>query len=104
MLEQVLAEIKEITSPLPQKVFIASCLRNTTISTGLNEEFGQLTAELLTYVRGVVRYGVNDSFTNIMIRTSTVSRRLQSIQSHIYPDREAALAAIYQLQERDNLK
>ncbi len=97
MLEQVLEEVKEITDTLPQKVFVASCLQDTKFDIDLDEDFGRLTAELLTHVRGVIRYGVTNTFTNITIRTNTVKKRLQGIQSHIYPTREAALEAIYKL-------
>lgn len=97
MLEQVLEEVKKITNTLPKKVFVASCLQDTKFDLDLDEDFGQLTAELLRCVRGVIRYGVTDAFTNIKIRTSTVKKRLQGTQSHIYPTREAALEAIYKL-------
>lgn len=99
VLEQVLAEVTRITSGLPEKPFIISCLQNAKIDPNESEEYGKLTVQLFDLVQGVIRYGVNDMFTNVTIRSTTVRNRLQHIQSHIYGTREEALQAVHEIRQ-----
>jgi hypothetical protein len=95
---QVVAEVRELASGLASPVYMLVCLANTTVAPDLAQAWGNYTQQLLPYVLGVVRYQVNDMLTNLSIRFSTIQQHLQGVNSHIYPDREAALAAIRQLE------
>lgn len=104
LMKETIKEIALISKGLPEKTFLLVCMQDMQIEESLGEDFGQLSAEALKYVRGVVRYSITSSMANVIIRSHTVRSRLQGIKSHIYPSREAALAAIRQMRAADKTK
>jgi hypothetical protein len=102
--DQILREVRTLVAQLPQKVYFLACLKNTKTAPELQMVWGQYSVEMMQYVKGIVRYEANDTVTNIAIRSSTVRYHVQGINSHIYPSREAALAAIRQMEQDEKEK
>ena len=61
--------------------------------------FSELAKELLQHVRGLIRYEVTEPLTRANVRTQTVLSHLQNTQSHIYANRQEALAAVRKLEK-----
>jgi hypothetical protein len=95
---QVIEEIQLLATRLDKPVCFLACLANTTVAPELTQDWGKYTKQALQYVLGVIRYQANNVMTNVTIRTNTVRDHLQGVQSHIYPDRTTALAAIRQIE------
>jgi hypothetical protein len=90
--DAVINEVIAIARSLPQKVFVVVNWQGARINDP--EYYGQRVAELMQYIRGVVRYSATDVHTRIAIRTQTIKRHLQASRSHIFNSKEEALAAI----------
>ncbi len=93
-LDDVINRVGVIAGQLPHKVFSISNLRDVKISPDLQPIFAEYTAKLLKHVRGVIRYDANQLLTNVTIRTTTVTGNQQNMDSHLYPSRESAVAAV----------
>ena len=103
IVEEVIAEVKELSATLVEKVYLLSCFQNTKVIPNepgkLQEEWGNYVQRLLEYVKGVVRYAPTDFVINVTIRTSTVAFHQQDTHSYLFPTKEAALEAIRGLQQ-----
>lgn len=97
--DHVVEETRQLSAKLPQKVYFLACLNNSKITPELQAIWGEYTQKMLQYVRGVIRYEANDVITNITIRSNTVRYRTQGHNSHIYPSKEEAIAAIRQMEQ-----
>jgi hypothetical protein len=99
--DQIMSEVRTLAAQLPQKLYFLACLKNTKTTPELQMVWGQYSVQMLQYVKGIVRYEATDTATNIAIRSGTVRYHVQGINSHIYPSREAALAAIRQMEQME---
>ena len=102
LFDQVVAETGELAAQLTQRVYFLACMKNTKVSPEVQAIWGKYTQQILQYVKGVVRYEATDVVTNVTIRSNTVRYHVQGNNSHIYPTREAALAAIRQMEQNEN--
>ena len=99
LLEQILHRIIDITKNLPHKVYALTCWKDAILPPEVSEQYGLTTAELLKYVRGIVRYESNIMLTNVTIRANTVRLHLQGSRSNLFSSKEEALAAIRELEK-----
>jgi len=99
ILRKMAAEVVQLAKSLSEKVFMISCWKVVKIDDNFGKYFPELTAELLRYTRGIVRYEATEVLTRANIRTQTVKHHHQNTQSHIYATREEALAAIRKLEK-----
>src|SRR5689334_15098585 len=66
-------EVEEIArSILPRKAFMLVCYKEIKIDPQLAEYYGQRMARTQNLLRGVVRYGIEDVVTRIVLRSETV--------------------------------
>lgn len=99
ILDQVSKDIIEIAQSHPQKLYAIACWKDTRIDPAFTDYYREAVARLLQHVNAIVRYEANNPYTNITIRSQTIQGHLQGSQSHIYPNREEALAAIRKMQQ-----
>lgn len=92
-------DLAKISAQIPHKVFVVVNLGNATVDNGLSKNYSKYYAAVLKYSRGILRYNAGDTLTQVTIRATTVRNRFQQMQSRIYPSREAAIAAVRELEK-----
>ena len=98
IIEQVVAEIKDLSQQISQRVYLLSCFQNTKLTPDLQEAWGKYVQQILESTKGIIRYSANELLTNVTIRSSTVIYHTQGNNSYLYPTKESALQAIRQLE------
>jgi hypothetical protein len=101
LLEQVTVEIIAVSQSLPNKVYLLACFQNAKLEAAAATVFSDLSVVIFSHMLGMVRYAVSDLMTNVTIRSTTVKQHLQGTHSHIYKTRTEALAAIRQLEQKE---
>jgi hypothetical protein len=95
----VIEDVAKLSPTLSHKVFAVANLNGSTIDADLQQNYEKYYSGTLQHVRGVVRYNVTNLLTSVTIRSTTVTKRLQGSQSHIYRTKEAAIAAVRRLEQ-----
>jgi hypothetical protein len=98
---QVLVEIEKVSQTLPQKVFVIANVNGATVDAGLQRNYEKYYSATLQYTRGILRYNVTNLLTQVTIRAATVTNHLQRNQSHIYPNKAAAIEAVRLLEQTE---
>ena len=97
IMEEVIAEYRELDRSLSHKAFAIVCYKNTRLDPSLNDtDYIYFSQELAKYRRGAVRYELNNIYTNISLRTNVVRNKDQGANAHVYSSREEALAVVRQ--------
>jgi hypothetical protein len=105
IMEEVIAEYRELAPQLPHKVYAVTCYANTKVDPALtDEDYREFAEELAKYRRGVVRYELNDPYTSIGLRSRVVKYKHQGRNAQIYPTREEALVVVRKLEQHESLQ
>ncbi len=96
LFREIHAQALAVIASLPKKVYALICWKDATFEENMPELYGELSAELLSKVKGIIRYEANVAVTNITIRGQTIKRRTQGTHSYIFATKEEALEAVRQ--------
>jgi hypothetical protein len=94
-IDEIFDELTAVAKSLRRKVWVVACWKQVTFDEeGAAEYYGKRTAELLHWVKGVMRYGADDPLTRSYIRTQTLKHRAEGTRSNLFETRREALAAV----------
>ncbi len=99
VVDEIINEIIATARLLPHKVFMVVSWRDVPLEMTSAARYSQRLPEVMHHLLGVVRYDVTDTMARIAIRAETVKQNLQKAQSHIYPSKEEALAAVRRMEQ-----
>src|SRR3982751_5063633 len=84
-LAETRAELEEIHQQHRIKVYTITNFEGAKIDPSLTvDDFADHLHKATQIVKGTIRYGKIDPYTNIFLRTTTIQKRYQNLQSHIY--------------------
>lgn len=99
MVDELFDELEGIARALPTRPYVVACWRNAGFAdTSVAEHYGDRTARLLKFVRGVVRYAANDPITRAIVRTEMMKHQREGTRSNFVATREDALAVVRELE------
>lgn len=90
----------KLAAKLPHRVYALVCWENTEILPDTIEYYGEHSAKVVKYYKGLLRYAVNKPFTSISIRTEAVKNNSQGSKSLIYSSKKEALEAVNHLKKQ----
>jgi hypothetical protein len=87
-------ELISVVTSVPEKVYLLADWSGVKYKGRGEETYSNSVAELLKHVKGIVRYGLDDTYLRLKIRAENLKNDFQGSQPNIFATKEEALAAI----------
>jgi hypothetical protein len=89
-MEELVAVIKQVG----EKVYLVSNWEGMNFTPGSEKGYNNAIAYLLEHVKGIVRYGFDNSYMRLKVKAENIKKDFQGSKLNVFATKEEALAAI----------